>query len=250
MATHSSIPAWRIPWTEEPGRLQSMGLQREGHEVKQLSTAQCMPDHIFLNFISAIPTHPRFSHLFYFVCCFTFFPHPWHFSPSTVSLVHPYGSFNTLSSGFFFFFKYRIGFAIHQHESSMGVHVLPILNPPPTFLPIPSLWVIPVHQHQASVSCIELVIHFIYDILHVSMPFSQIIPPSPSPTDSKRLIYISVSLLLSRIQGYRYHLSKFHIYVLVYWCFSSWLTSLCITGSSFININDIMPSRLYFADET
>ena len=28
MATHSSIPAWRIPWTEEPGRLQSMGLQR------------------------------------------------------------------------------------------------------------------------------------------------------------------------------------------------------------------------------
>ena len=28
MATHSSIPAWRIPWTGEPGRLQSMGLQR------------------------------------------------------------------------------------------------------------------------------------------------------------------------------------------------------------------------------
>ena len=27
MATHSSIPAWRIPWTEEPGRLQSMVLQ-------------------------------------------------------------------------------------------------------------------------------------------------------------------------------------------------------------------------------
>ena len=28
MATHSSILAWRIPWTEEPGKLQSMGLQR------------------------------------------------------------------------------------------------------------------------------------------------------------------------------------------------------------------------------
>ena len=28
MATHSSTPAWRIPWTEEPGRLQSMGSQR------------------------------------------------------------------------------------------------------------------------------------------------------------------------------------------------------------------------------
>ena len=31
MATHSSILAWRIPWAEEPGRLQSMELQRVGH---------------------------------------------------------------------------------------------------------------------------------------------------------------------------------------------------------------------------
>jgi len=31
MATHSSILAWRIPWTEEPGRLQSIGLQRVRH---------------------------------------------------------------------------------------------------------------------------------------------------------------------------------------------------------------------------
>ena len=31
MAIHSSILAWRSPWTEEPGRLQSMGLQRVGH---------------------------------------------------------------------------------------------------------------------------------------------------------------------------------------------------------------------------
>ena len=31
MATYSSILAWRIPWTEEPGGLQSMGSQREGH---------------------------------------------------------------------------------------------------------------------------------------------------------------------------------------------------------------------------
>ena len=30
MATHSSILAWRIPWTEEPGRLQSTGSQRDG----------------------------------------------------------------------------------------------------------------------------------------------------------------------------------------------------------------------------
>ena len=32
MATHSSILAWRIPWTEEPGGLQSVGLQRVGHD--------------------------------------------------------------------------------------------------------------------------------------------------------------------------------------------------------------------------
>ena len=32
MATHSSIPAWRILWTEEPGRIESMGSQRVGHD--------------------------------------------------------------------------------------------------------------------------------------------------------------------------------------------------------------------------
>jgi len=32
MATYTSILAWKIPWTEEPGRLQSMGLQRVGHD--------------------------------------------------------------------------------------------------------------------------------------------------------------------------------------------------------------------------
>ena len=32
METHSSVLAWRIPWTEEPSRLQSMGSQRTGHD--------------------------------------------------------------------------------------------------------------------------------------------------------------------------------------------------------------------------
>ena len=105
---------------------------------------------------------------------------------------------------FIFTLQYCIGFAIHWHESAMGVHVFPILNLPPTSLPIPSLWVIPVHQPWAPCTCIEpgLAIRFTYNNLHISMPFSHIVPPSPSPTESKRLFYTSVSLLLPCIQGY------------------------------------------------
>ena len=68
------------------------------------------------------------------------------------------------------------------------------------------------------VSCIEprLAIYFTYDNIHVSMLFSQIIPPSPSPTESNSLFFTSVSLFLSHIQGHHYHLSKFHVYVIIY----------------------------------
>ena len=91
--------------------------------------------------------------------------------------------------------------------------MFPILNPHPPPSPYHPSGSSQCTSPKHPVSCIEpgLVIHFIYDIIHISMPFSQIIPPSPSPTESKRLFYTSVSLLLSRIQGYHYHLSKFHI---------------------------------------
>ena len=106
---------------------------------------------------------------------------------------------------FNFTLQYCIGFAIHWHESAMGVHEFSILNPlshhPPYIIslgypsaPAPSI-LYPVLN--LDWWFISYMIHF----LHVSMPFSQIIPPSPSPTESKSLIYTSVSLLLSCIQS-------------------------------------------------
>ena len=70
-----------------------------------------------------------------------------------------------------------------------------------------------------------LVICFTLDNIHVSMLFSPNIPPLPSPTESKSLFCTSVSLFLFCILGYRYHLSKFHIYALVY-CIGLYLSGL------------------------
>ena len=98
-----------------------------------------------------------------------------------------------------FSLQYCIGFAIHQHASAMGVHMFPILNP----LPTPPLY----HPSGSSqctspklpVSCIKpgLTIRFLYDIIHVSMPFAQIIPPSLSHRVQETVLYICVSFAVS-----------------------------------------------------
>ena len=82
------------------------------------------------------------------------------------------------------------------------------MNPPQVYMCSPSCTLLPppspYHPSGSSqctspkhpVSCIEpgLATRFIHDILHVSMPFSQIFPPSPSSTESISLFYTSVSL--------------------------------------------------------
>ena len=48
MATHSSILAWKIPWTGEPGGLQSMGLQRVGHNLVTEHTLTQIFKHVLI----------------------------------------------------------------------------------------------------------------------------------------------------------------------------------------------------------
>ena len=106
----------------------------------------------------------------------------------------------------------------HPEPSSLlPPHIIPLGHPS---APAPSIL-----YHALNLDWWFVLPVITYDIIHVSMPFSQIIPPSPSLTESKRLLYTSVSLLLSHIQGYCYHLSKLHIYALVY-CIGVFLSGL------------------------
>ena len=54
MATHSSVLAWKIPWTEEPGGLQSMGSHRVGHDWSNLAAAAAATLCINLEYIAVI----------------------------------------------------------------------------------------------------------------------------------------------------------------------------------------------------
>ena len=128
---------------------------------------------------------------------------------------------------FFFLFKKSISLfyftTLHWFCHTLtwichGCTCVPHPEPPPTSLPSHPSGSSQCTSPEHPVSCIEpgLAICFTYDNIYVSMLFSHILPLSPSPTESKRLFNTSVSLLLSHIQGYHYHLSKFHIYALVY----------------------------------
>ena len=100
-----------------------------------------------------------------------------------------------------------------RHRYTRAPHPEPSSLLPPCTIP----WVIPVHQPQAS-----SIVHQTWtgDSFHIwyYICFNAILPNHPTLAlshKSKRLFYISVSLLLCHIQGYHYHLSKFHIYALL-----------------------------------
>ena len=87
-------------------------------------------------------------------------------------------------------------FAIHQHKSAMGVYVFPHPKPASYLPPHTMALGFPRALALCPASCIKLalVIYFTYGNIHLSVLFSQIIPPSPSPTEPKSLFFTSVSL--------------------------------------------------------
>ena len=100
----------------------------------------------------------------------------------------------------FFTLQYCIGFAIHQHESTTGINVFLILNPPLSSLPISSLWVVPVHQSQASSIMPWTWAGNSFHIWYYTC-FSAVLPNHPTLSLSHRVrktvLYICVSYCLA-----------------------------------------------------
>ena len=101
---------------------------------------------------------------------------------------------------YFLTLQYCIGSAIYRNESATGIHVFPILNSPPSSLPIPSLWVIPVHQPQASSIVHRTLTGDSFHIWYYTY-FNAILPNHPTLSLSHRVqktvLYISVSFAVS-----------------------------------------------------
>ena len=198
MASHSSTLTWKTPWMEEPGRLLSMWLRRVRHNwVTSLSLFT------FLHWRRKWQPTPVFL-------------------PGESLVAAVYGVTQS---------RTRLKWLSSNSSSNMNLPQVYMCSPSRTLLPPPPHTIplgrpsapAPSNQYHASNLDWRFISRMI--IIHVSMPFPQIIPPFPSPTESKRLFYTSVSLLLSHIQGYSYHLSKFHIYALVY-CIGVFLSGL------------------------
>ena len=126
-----------------------------------------------------------------------------------------------------------MGFVIHWHESAMDLHVFPIPIPLPTSLCTQSLWVFPVHQAWALVSCIHpvLVICFTLDNIHVSMLFSRNIPPSPSPTELTMILRGHFTILSHGAEN---------VHSQVWHRFCWWATQCAVTGLGHKTVSKIL----------
>ena len=123
-------------------------------------------------------------------------PHPKHLHCGNEFPDYAFFFFNLF---YFLTLQYCIGFAIYQHESATGIHMFPILNPPSSSLPVPSLWVVPVHQSQASSIVHRTWTGNSFDIYYTC--FNAILPNHPTLSFSHRfqktVLYISVSFAVS-----------------------------------------------------